>query len=89
MVEVPWEPLAFIRTCVRSRRILWTYHVNLRLERRQITRSEILDSVDSYEIIEEYPRQRAFIYFLQRTSLGKRQNRDCIPSRFSGMGAGP
>ena len=55
MAEVPWEPLAFIRRCVRQRRVLWTYHVNVRLERRHITRTEILDAVESYAIVEEYP----------------------------------
>ena len=53
--KVPTDPLSFIQTCVRNRRVFWTYHVNMRLERRLIPRTEILDAVDSYEIVEAYP----------------------------------
>jgi hypothetical protein len=47
--------LTFIRDCIRHRRIRWTYHVNMRLKGRFIPREVIFDSIDSYEIIEEYP----------------------------------
>ncbi len=50
--------LEFIQSCVRCRRIHWTYHVNMRLEGRFISREDILSSVDTYEIIEEYPRDK-------------------------------
>jgi Domain of unknown function (DUF4258) len=49
------DPLEFIRRCVRERKLFWTYHVNMRLERRHITRDEILSAVDSLAIIESYP----------------------------------
>jgi uncharacterized protein DUF4258 len=52
------DPLHFIRECVRKRRVLWTYHVNMRLEGRFIPRESILDSLESYEIIESYPEDR-------------------------------
>ena len=52
---VPDDPVAFIQACVRDRRILWTYHVNLRLKGRFVPRQTILDAVDSYEIVESYP----------------------------------
>jgi len=52
---VPVEPLAFIQDCVRGRRMLWTYHVNMRLRGRSIQRQEILDAVDGYEVVESYP----------------------------------
>lgn len=48
----------FIRSCVRQRRIYWTYHVNMRLKGRFIPRETILRSVNSYEIIEEYPKDK-------------------------------
>jgi hypothetical protein len=54
MAEAPADPLAFICRCVRERKVLWTYHVNMRLERRHIGREEILGAVDSYAIVEEY-----------------------------------
>jgi len=53
--RVPDEPLAFIQRCVRDRKVYWTYHVNMRLAGRYITRSDVLGAVDGYEIIESYP----------------------------------
>ena len=52
---MPDDPVAFIKGCVRDRRILWTYHVNLRLRGRFVPRQTILDAVDSYQIVESYP----------------------------------
>jgi len=52
---VPDDPLLFIRECVKQRSLLWTYHVNMRMQGRYVTRDIILDSTDSYEIIEDYP----------------------------------
>jgi hypothetical protein len=37
---------------------MWTYHVNMRLQGRFISREEILDSVSEYQIIEEYPADK-------------------------------
>ncbi len=50
--------LNFIKNCVTQRKILWTYHVNMRLKERFISREDIISSVNSYEIIEEYPDDR-------------------------------
>lgn len=47
--------LDFIKKCVSQNKIMWTYHVNMRLKERFISRLSILDSADSYEIIEMYP----------------------------------
>jgi hypothetical protein len=58
VAEAPSDPLAFIRRCVRERKMLWTYHVNMRLERRHITRAEIIGAVDSYAIVEAYPEDK-------------------------------
>ncbi len=55
MAEKSANPLAFIQRCVRERKLFWTYHVNMRLERRHIMRGDILDAVDSFEVIESYP----------------------------------
>ena len=51
---LPQDPLAFIQQCVRERRIFWTYHVNMRLRGRSISREAIFSSVETYEIIESY-----------------------------------
>lgn len=52
------DTLDFIKSCIRRRRIRWTYHVNMRLEGRFIPRDTILSSVDKYEIIEEYLKDK-------------------------------
>jgi hypothetical protein len=52
--------LRFIQDCVSKRRIFWTYHVNMRLKKRAISREEILEAVGNYEIIENYPDERYF-----------------------------
>lgn len=46
--------LEFIKSCIKRRKIHWTYHVNMRLERRLIRREAVLSSVSTYEIIEKY-----------------------------------
>ena len=52
---LPDRPLDFIRRCVRQRKIVWTYHANMRLHGRFIERASILDAVGDFEIIESYP----------------------------------
>lgn len=56
--SLPENPLEFIKSCVSEQRIYWTYHVNVRLGGRSISRRMILDSIDRYEVIEEYPEDR-------------------------------
>lgn len=52
------DTLEFIKSRVRQRKIIWTYHVNIRLEGRSIPRESLLSSVESYEIIETYPKDK-------------------------------
>jgi hypothetical protein len=47
--------MEFIRGCIRRSRVFWTYHANMRLAHRLVTRVEILESAESYEVIEAYP----------------------------------
>ena len=56
--QLPDDPLAFIQACVQERRLYWTYHVNMRLEGRYIARQAILAAVDTYEVVEAYPRDK-------------------------------
>ncbi|MBW6469510.1 MAG: DUF4258 domain-containing protein [Anaerosomatales bacterium] len=49
------SPIAFIRVCLKRRRVFWTYHANMRLAHRLVTRGEIHESAESYELIEAYP----------------------------------
>lgn len=67
---LPENPLEFIRECVKKGNILWTYHVNMRMKARFIPRKIILDSVDNYEIIEEYPEDKYFPSYLIRSEHG-------------------
>ncbi len=38
--------------------MIWTYHVNMRLRTKGISRTSIVGSVDAYEIIESYPEDK-------------------------------
>ena len=62
--KLPDDPLAFIKACVRQRSIFWTYHVNMRLQRRSIARQAILNAVDTFEVIEAYPEDKYFPSYL-------------------------
>ena len=66
--KVPDDPLSFIRDCIRGGRILWTYHVNMRLGQRFIARETIIRATESYEIVEAYPEDK---YFPSYLLLGK------------------
>lgn len=55
---IPDDPLTFIRRCVRERKILWTYHVQMRLKGRTLSREALLQAVGTYEIIESYPEDK-------------------------------
>ena len=69
--KLPDDPVAFVRECLRGGRILWTYHVNMRLGQRFITRETIIAAVESYEIVEAYPGDK---YFPSYLLLGKLNN---------------
>mgnify|MGYP001159159138 CR=1 FL=1 len=53
--RLPDDPIRFVQDQVRRGRILWTYHVNMRLAGRFIPREVILAAVDTYELVEAYP----------------------------------
>lgn len=65
--KIPDEPLQFIRRCVIHKKVFWTYHVNMRLKGRFISRDAILNSHDSYEIIAEYPKDKYCPSYLIRS----------------------
>ena len=56
--KLPDDPISFIRNCLRGGRILWTYHVNMRLGGRFIARETIIAAAESYEIVEAYPEDK-------------------------------
>lgn len=65
-VEESARALSFIQECVKQRRILWTYYVNMRLRGRSIARGDILAAVENYEIVEAYPADKYLPSFLVR-----------------------
>ena len=52
---LPSDPVRFIQECIRRGRVLWTYHVNMRLADRFSARESILGSVETLELVEAYP----------------------------------
>jgi hypothetical protein len=52
---LPTDPVGMIGRCVREGKLFWTWHVTMRLRERFISRRMIVESVDSYELIESYP----------------------------------
>jgi hypothetical protein len=64
MRKAPDDPLEFIRRCIGEQKLYWTYHVNMRLAGRYITRDDILSTVNSYEIVESYPEDKYLSSYL-------------------------
>jgi hypothetical protein len=69
--NIPDNPLQFIKDCIKRRRIFWTYHVNMRLGERSLTRERILNAVDSFEINEQYPKDKYLPSYLIRAEAGE------------------
>lgn len=55
---LPSDPIAFIQDCMRSGRVFWTYHVNMRLAGRFIPRESILGAADTLQLVEAYPEDK-------------------------------
>lgn len=66
--RLPDDPLEFIQRCLRERKVYWTYHVNMRLAGRHISRDEVLQAVEGYSIVEAYPDDK---YLPSYLLLGK------------------
>ena len=69
--KLPDDPVAFIRDCLYGGRILWTYHVNMRLGQRFISRETITAGAGSYEIVEAYPEDKYFPSYLLLGHVGE------------------
>jgi hypothetical protein len=50
--------LLFIRNCIKRKDVIWTYHVNMRMKGRFISRQAIIESYNNFIIIEEYPEDK-------------------------------
>lgn len=62
--RLPDDPIKFIQDCIQGQRIFWTYHVNMRLSERFLSRESILEAASSFEIVEEYPTDKYFPSYL-------------------------
>ena len=61
---LPSDPIRFIQDCIRRGRVLWTYHINMRLAGRFIPRESILGVVETLELVEAYPDDKYFPSYL-------------------------
>ena len=66
--RLPQDALDFIRRCVQEGKVHWTYHVNMRLAGRYISRNDVLEATESYEIIESYPEDKYLPSYLVRAT---------------------
>jgi len=57
-MKLSGDPLEFIKRCIFDKRVFWTYHVNMRLRDRAITRRMVVESPGNFEIIESYPEDK-------------------------------
>ena len=55
---LPSDPVRFIQDCIRRGRVLWTYHVNMRLAGPFNSRESILGAVDTCELAEAHPDEQ-------------------------------
>lgn len=62
----------FIRECLLTRQIRWTYHVTMRLKQRSLGSETLIKGVDSLEIIESYPDDKYLPSFLLRGEIEAR-----------------
>ena len=63
--------MTFIKRCIERKKIFWTYHVNMRLGQRALSRDIILSAVGLYEIIEEYPEDKYLPSYLIHAENGE------------------
>ncbi len=50
--------IEFVSSCLKRGRVLWTYHVSMRLKDRYIPREWILESANKIEVVEIYSDDR-------------------------------
>lgn len=67
---VPSDPIGCIQDCISRGRVLWTYHVNMRLAGRFISRVSILGAVETFELVEAYPSDKYLPSYLVLGRIG-------------------
>ncbi|MCL4557677.1 MAG: DUF4258 domain-containing protein [Deltaproteobacteria bacterium] len=46
----------FIALCAAKEKLLWTYHINMRLKTRDINTEDVIHALKDCKVIEEYPQ---------------------------------
>jgi hypothetical protein len=73
MAEAPGpDALEFIRCCLAKGRVYWTYHVNMRLRERGITREAVLAATGQMGVVEAYPKDKYLPSYLVLCTSGDR-----------------
>jgi len=67
---LPGDSVRFIEDCLRRGRVLWTYHVNMRLAGRYIPRESILEAAETLELVEAYPDDKYLPSYLVLARAG-------------------
>ena len=67
---LPEDPLACIQWYIQRRQLSWTYHINMRLQGRFISRQDILGAIHTYEVIESYPEDKYLPSYLVYARIG-------------------
>ena len=67
---LPEYSLKFIQRCVNERKLRWTYHADMQMRDRTIDRQTIIDSVNAFEVIEEYPDDKYLPSYLVYSRYG-------------------
>jgi len=66
------DSLDFIRRCLAEGQVYWTYHVNMRLQERHITRETIREATGEMEVVEAYPEDKYLPSYLVMCRGGDR-----------------
>jgi hypothetical protein len=66
------DPVEFIRCCLAKGQVYWTYHVNMRLRGRGITRDQVLAATGKMELVEAYPKDKYLPSYLVLCTAGER-----------------
>ena len=66
------DPLEFIRCCLGNGQVYWTYHVNMRLRERGITREAVLGATAEMDVVGAYPEDKYLPSYLVLCTAGDR-----------------
>jgi len=65
-LQTPGDIPDFIKSCISSGKIRWTYHVTMRLRERRLNARVLRQAVSKIEMIERYTHDKYLPSFLLR-----------------------